>query len=401
MPLIAAYNFEEGNSPTADLSGNGHDLTINFAGASPWVTGHNSTYAVQAKDGTQAQWGSAAYNTFPGGAPGSSSRTIMFWALNINGNEAALLSAYNENGRGDPFVIYVSSDGSVYAWWYDSNDVVSTAPTSSTTGLMAANTWAHVALVLQPGIGVTIYVNGILAASYDWQSGTSATYDTWETLLIGSSRWGSGQAIVDDIRIYDEVLSSAQIVTLMNTPLGEGTNTSVNLLKLGDATIDKLYVGNTEAAKVYLGTKLVYGQGEDGENSVAQGTLYITPSSGSFTTGDTVQFQIRVDSGGTDINVVQANISYTTNILTFQSIDRSSSPFTTSMEETGGSGSVKLGVGILSGSVSGDQLVANLSFTASGTGTASITFDGDCGIASYPDAIDILDTTTGASYIVS
>lgn len=401
MPLIAAYNFEGGDSPAADLSGNGHELTINFAGVSPWVAGHNSTYAVQAKDGTQGTWGSAAYSAFPGGAPGSSPRTIMFWAQRVNNDEAVLISAYNENGRGDPFVIGAASDGSIQGWWYDSNNVGSVAPTNVTAGLMTANTWAHIAIVLEPGTGVTIYVNGSLATSYAWQNGTNATYDTWETLLVGASRWGSNQAIVDDIRIYDEALPGMQIATLMNTPVGEETGTSVNLLNLGDTAIGKLYLGNTEATKAYLGTTLVYGQGEDGENSTSQGTLYITPPNGNFTTGDTIQFQVRVNSGETDINTVQANLSYPTNRLTFQSINRTDSPFMTAMEETGGGGSVKLGVGILAGVTSGDQLIATLSFTASGAGTASVAFDGDSGIARYPDAADILDTTTGASYIIS
>jgi hypothetical protein len=146
--------------------------------------------------------------------------------------------------------------------------------------------------------------------------------------------------------------------------------------------------------KAFLGTKQVYGP------SVSTGiALYVTPASGNFSNGSTVQFQIRVDSQATDINVVQADITYPTSRLTFQSIDRTGSPLTTAIQSEGGGGQVKLGVGILGGTTSGDQLVATITFTASGNGTATIAFANTSGVAAA--GVNVLEETTGATYTIS
>lgn len=218
--LIAAYNFEEGAGvTTADVSNNGHDLTIGPYGS--YVTGHSSNFAVQGDvDNKQGELGAGAYGTFPGGSPGSGPFSACFWAQIPDAGGAVCVSAFNTvASRGDPWAISVEDDGSVQAFWYGDTDTLNSAAVSMTTGVVTANIWVHIAGVFMPGNGVTLYANGVVVTTYSWQGGSSAFYDTWETLLIGSSRWGSAGGIVDDLRICGEALTETQIMTLMNQPV--------------------------------------------------------------------------------------------------------------------------------------------------------------------------------------
>lgn len=129
--------------------------------------------------------------------------------------------------------------------------------------------------------------------------------------------------------------------------------------------------------------------------------LYITPATGSYTNGSTVTITIRENSGSTQVNAVQANLSYPTARLQFQSISTSSSAFTTTLQNTGGSGTVQIGVGILGSSVTGDAIVATVTFTAIGAGAAAVQFTAGSGIAATSDSSDICKKRTGANYTIS
>lgn len=134
---------------------------------------------------------------------------------------------------------------------------------------------------------------------------------------------------------------------------------------------------------------------------VSGGELYITPASGNYTSGATVTITIRENSGSIPVNSVQANLTYPQAQLQFQSINTSSSPFTTTLQSTGGSGSVQIGVGNLGGSVTGDAVVATVTFTVIGTGTAQIQFAAGSGIAQTSDSSDICKKKIGSSYTLS
>ncbi len=217
---VAAYSFEEGaGSVTVDKTGNGHNLTKGTLG--DWTAGRNSVSAIRGDPGnTQAENGAGMYGAFPGGSPGGNPLAVLFWVrVPDMTNGAACVHAYNSSGRGDPWGVWVESDGSLMARWFSDADVISGSSTSATTGVVTADTWVHIAAVTVPGTGVTLYANGSIVTTYSWQPDSSACYPTWSTLLVGSSRWGSAGAVIDDLRIYHEALSGAQIATLMNQPI--------------------------------------------------------------------------------------------------------------------------------------------------------------------------------------
>lgn len=129
--------------------------------------------------------------------------------------------------------------------------------------------------------------------------------------------------------------------------------------------------------------------------------LYLTPASGSFANGATVVVTIMENSYGDAVNAVQANLTYPTNRLTFQSISTSSSNFTTTIESTGGSGSVRVGVGLLGDTLTGVQEVARVTFTANGVGSAPVTFASGSGIARASDSTNICQKQTSATYTIT
>jgi hypothetical protein len=127
------------------------------------------------------------------------------------------------------------------------------------------------------------------------------------------------------------------------------------------------------------------------------GELYITPPSGNYTVGDTVVFTIREDSSAVAVNAVQANISYPTATLRFLSASTASGAFTTQVQNTGGGGTVQIGAGLLAGSVTGDQIVATVTFRVVGNGSASLAFITGSLIASAASSTDICKVKMGAS----
>src|SRR5580704_6444133 len=56
-------------------------------------------------------------------------------------------------------------------------------------------------------------------------------------------------------------------------------------------------------------------------------TLYLTPSSGSYSVGQTLTVSVYTNTSGDTTNAVEADFSYSSSTLQFQSIDTSGSAF--------------------------------------------------------------------------
>jgi hypothetical protein len=78
----------------------------------------------------------------------------------------------------------------------------------------AAGVWTHVAGVFDGTSGVIkIYVNGVLGATVE--TGASELQESDRALVIGNHpEWNSYQGLIDDVRLYDQPLSDAQLQRL-------------------------------------------------------------------------------------------------------------------------------------------------------------------------------------------
>jgi hypothetical protein len=110
-------------------------------------------------------------------------------------------------------------------------------------------------------------------------------------------------------------------------------------------------------------------------STYAVANFYLSPSRSTVTQGSVFSVTVRVSSAEA-IDSVQANLSYPADKLDFISINSGGSAFSLEWPSSGGGGSVKIARSTV-GAISGDKLVASISFRAKASlGTASIGFTG-------------------------
>jgi hypothetical protein len=132
-------------------------------------------------------------------------------------------------------------------------------------------------------------------------------------------------------------------------------------------------------------------------------TIYLNPASIVIGANGTVTVDVRENSGATAVNAVQANFSYPTALLTFSNIDVTGSAFGVQAEGTGSAGQVKIGRGTTT-PVTGDQLVARVTFQAGATGgAAALAFTSGTSLVNSTTNQDLLGSlaaTAGGTYTI-
>jgi len=128
----------------------------------------------------------------------------------------------------------------------------------------------------------------------------------------------------------------------------------------------------------------------------AGGSFYLSPASKTVPQGTTFSVAVRVSS--TDpINSASAYLSYPANKFDFVSISTSGSAFDMQVENVGGGGQVKISRG-LAGSVTGDKLIATVTFRGKlSSGSAPITFAAGT-TASNANGDVVVSGSTGGTY---
>jgi hypothetical protein len=129
-------------------------------------------------------------------------------------------------------------------------------------------------------------------------------------------------------------------------------------------------------------------------------SLYMQPSSGTHNSGNIITVDIRTNTGGENINAVQANFSYPADYLQYQSIDSTGSAFGIDASSTAGNGSVSIARGNIS-NVNGNVLIAKVKFKVlSKSGKASLGFTAGSAVVRSSDSENALSTTSGATYTI-
>ncbi|HQU14569.1 MAG: hypothetical protein B7Z66_04395 [Chromatiales bacterium 21-64-14] len=184
-------------------------------------------------------------------------------------------------------------------------------------------TWVHIAVTWDLGAGtIQIYVNGNLAAT-DSASGSSGALGALNSLYLGNNRssfqgppgatGGSADGVMDEVRIYRQVLTPAEILFDMNAThpcvaldhftIGVGTGTA--------STCSPLPVTITaeDAANNVLTT---YGGLVNLSDSAGHGTWSVNTASGTVTPGaadsgtGTYQF-VPADNGSVVLNLADVH----------------------------------------------------------------------------------------------
>jgi hypothetical protein len=201
---IGAWSFNEGSGTTAaDATGRGHTGTltsgtwttagrfgraITFNGSSTLVTVADTADLRLTTSATVEAWVRPTSNL------GTSWRTVVM--RQQPSGLAYALYANGSNGRPSGYLNTGGADDS-----------------ANGTGQLAVNTWTHVAFTYD-GTTIRLYVNGALVAS---RAHTGSMVTAAAPLRIGgNSVWGeyfAGQ--IDEVRIYDRVLTQAAIAADM------------------------------------------------------------------------------------------------------------------------------------------------------------------------------------------
>ncbi|MCA9389866.1 hypothetical protein KC571_00520 [candidate division WWE3 bacterium] len=126
-------------------------------------------------------------------------------------------------------------------------------------------------------------------------------------------------------------------------------------------------------------------------------SLTIDPSTQTVAVDSIFTVEIRVNTDGTNVNTVAANLSFNSADVTPQTIDQSGSFVSIWFENSIGSDEVRMTGSVPSPGVSGDNLLfARVTFLANAANTTQIAFNDDSAIFRDSDNVDILTSSVGS-----
>ena len=173
------------------------------------------------------------------GIGGSEARTLAFWfkgpGTQVNNN--ATLIGWGPGSTGNRF------DTRIQGQFGGSMRTEVAGSGSNGTAIIDDGEWHHCAMVVDPTVGMTVgdiqfYIDGV-ADPLSAIGGTPIDSGTNLNLRIGASRTIGGRSLtgkLDDIRLYDRVLTAEEILILFQ-PSQEIVINGVEVLNNGDAEI--------------------------------------------------------------------------------------------------------------------------------------------------------------------
>jgi hypothetical protein len=134
-------------------------------------------------------------------------------------------------------------------------------------------------------------------------------------------------------------------------------------------------------------------------------TLRISPESGVHKVGDSFSVKLMIESGSTELNAVEAELSFDPSILSVSAISKTGSVFSlwttepTAVATANSSGTIELGGGAPS-SFSGAQTIVSITFNAKKTGTGKIEVLSGTAVAPAQGFADVLSEKKGATFTI-
>jgi hypothetical protein len=133
--------------------------------------------------------------------------------------------------------------------------------------------------------------------------------------------------------------------------------------------------------------------------------LYLSPSSGTYTTGNTFLIEIKVNSGGLPINAADGTLIFDSNILEVVNISKSGSIFSLWVQEPSFSNSMNkidfAGGKPSPGYIGTAGTIINITFRAKTAGTANVTFASGSILADDGKGTNVLINMGGGAYTIS
>ncbi|MFI5240735.1 MAG: fibronectin type III domain-containing protein [Candidatus Saccharimonadia bacterium] len=153
-----------------------------------------------------------------------------------------------------------------------------------------------------------------------------------------------------------------------------------------------------------LGIYLVY------SGHAASDTLSLVPSSSTVSLGSNFTVAVHENSNTDAINAVESDLTYDKTKLNLVSIDTTTntnfnSPAgacpSVSPSPISNTGTIQIACAKFTSTLTGDQVVANITFTAIGTGAAAVSFANTSSIIRASDTVNVLAGSTGGTYTIA
>jgi hypothetical protein len=244
--IRALYAFE-GNA--LDMSGSGNHGTAN---ALSYVAGKVGAQAAQFN-------GMSSYVSIPRSV--TDDFTVAMWVRTTDTAGTAGAQWWNGKGLVDGEVNGGGADWGTAI--VNGKFVLGIGSTGGDTTIASSlnindNTWHHVAATRNNTSGaMAVYVDGVLRGSGTGPTG-SRTFPA--SLRIGSLQTGNNFLLgtLDDVRLYDRILTSGEINALIGTPPAAPTNL---VAMIGDASVALSWAASTNATSYYVKRSLTGGSG--------------------------------------------------------------------------------------------------------------------------------------------
>ncbi|MFH1883550.1 MAG: LamG domain-containing protein, partial [Planctomycetota bacterium] len=210
--LVAHWQFDDGAGTTAvDSSGNGHDGTL--LGDPEWVEGHGGGGALSfdGSDGLVDVGHDESLSI-------TDELTITVWVKVSDLSTFYFLVCKQPSGTAQdnyPGNYEFRTEANTGALQFGHQETEGEQITFYTSdSSIAAEQWYHVAVVVAKGDIVEFYIDGVSAGSAEQSTNFGVLND--EPVRIGGRKDGYSffNGVLDDVRLYDRTLSSAQIQKL-------------------------------------------------------------------------------------------------------------------------------------------------------------------------------------------
>lgn len=133
----------------------------------------------------------------------------------------------------------------------------------------------------------------------------------------------------------------------------------------------------------------------------ASASLYLSPSSGSYSVGSTFSVKVKVNSGGEAINAAEGTLLFNSNELQVVNLSKSGSIFslwTTEPIFSNSAGNIVFGGGTLKGFTGTSGTIITISFRAKATTSARVSFSSGSVLAADGKGTNILGKINGGVY---
>lgn len=210
MTLILELSFDEASGQVLDSSGNGRHITLS-GNTTRSAAGAGYTYGgTMPNSKGLIQTAAETFTVFSGAmtAFNTAQRTVMFWAKQPGANPSHVMEYHNSSG-----------DTGVFTWLLLNGTFRFRAKDSSNNvyerNLVSAVTTFHHYCATHNGTVLKVYVDGVQVGA-----DVPMAVPVWTATSLRLFDQAGSAVNIDDVRIFDTVLTSTEINTWMNTPVG-------------------------------------------------------------------------------------------------------------------------------------------------------------------------------------